>query len=247
MRKKIIAANWKMHAPPPGWDAEDSPYASQNGVEVIVFPTLLDIHTCVEHFLTTGGQCGRSEEAGAFTGDVSMQLLANHGCTYVLCGHSERRQHHAENDEMIAKQVEAALKAGLRPILCIGETADERELGQEKEVITRQLSFISRSPFSDLSGVALAESDLRSLLIAYEPVWAIGNGKTASPTDVQEMHAFIRSILPESIRDSIHILYGGSVKPDTAAALFTKQDIDGALVGAASLDAHAFRAIVHAA
>ncbi len=234
-RTPLIAANWKMNALPSGWDGEDSPYKSRENVTIVVFPTFLDIHTCVEHFLVTGGQCGRSEDTGAFTGDVSMQLLANHGCTYVLCGHSERRQHHAENDEMIAQQLAAAIKAGLKPILCIGETADERELGQEKEVIARQLFPITHNP---------SLITTHGLTIAYEPIWAIGNGKTASPGDAQEMHAFIRLMLPESARENVSILYGGSVKPENAASLLSQPDIDGALVGAASLDPSAFRKII---
>lgn len=234
MRKKLVAANWKMNAPPPGWDAEDSPYRTREGVDVVVFPTFLDIHTCVEHFLVTGGQCGRPDEKGPFTGDVSMQLLASYGCTYVLCGHSERRMHHAETDSFIAAQVEAALKAGLHPILCVGETADERSQGLEKEVIRRQLSFLLRSPISDL----------RSLIIAYEPVWAIGNGNTAQADDIQEMHATIRALLSEQSLENVRIVYGGSVKPDTAAMLFSLPDVDGALIGASSLDPAAFRAIL---
>lgn len=219
-----------MNAPPQGWDAEDSPYASRDGAGVIVFPTLLDLHSVLETFFAVGAQAGRPELHGAFTGDVSMHLLASHGCKYVLCGHSERRMHHAENGEMVALQVSAAAKAGMTPILCIGETADEREMGTARDTVERQLA-------------ALGET---GAIIAYEPVWAIGTGKTASPSDVQEMHAYIRSLLPAGVRASTHILYGGSVKPDNAAALIAQRDVDGFLVGGASLIPEDFRTIVDA-
>lgn len=229
MRTKLIAANWKMNAPPSGWDSDDSPYRSRDTVEVVVFPTFLDIRTCIEKFLVVGAQYGRPEAKGAFTGDISMDLLQTHGCTYVLCGHSERRKHHSESDAFIALQVEAALASGLHPILCIGETADERELGQTKDVLLRQLSLINAYP---------------SLTIAYEPVWAIGNGQSATPSDIQEMHLYIRSLLPSSLQTSTRILYGGSVKPENAAAILSQPDVDGALVGGSSLDPRAFRAII---
>ncbi|UPA22822.1 triose-phosphate isomerase [Candidatus Peribacteria bacterium] len=232
-RTPLIAANWKMNAPPPGWDAEDSPYRNRDGVDIVVFPTFLDVHTCVEHFLVTGGQYGRAEEKGAMTGDVSMQLLANHGCTYVLCGHSERRIHHAEHDGMIAAQVQAAIQTGLHPILCIGETADEREMGQATDVIQKQLSAILQSSIN-----------LSSLTIAYEPVWAIGNGQTAQPQDIQEMHTAIRALLSEQGHENVRIIYGGSVKPENASAILSLPDVDGALVGASSLDPSAFRKIL---
>jgi triosephosphate isomerase len=229
-RTPLIAANWKMHSAPSGWDTEESPYRTQETVEVIVFPTALDIRSCVEKFLIVGAQYGRPEETGAFTGDMSMSLLATHGCTYVLCGHSERRKHHAESDAFIALQVEAAIKAGLHPILCVGETADERELGQAKEVVERQLASV------------IAHS--LPITIAYEPVWAIGNGISATPVDAEEMHAFIRSLLPDTLQETTRIIYGGSVKPDCAEAILQQPNIDGALVGAASLDPRAFRAII---
>jgi triosephosphate isomerase len=227
IRTPVIAANWKMNAPPQGWDSEDSPYRPRDGAEVIVFPTLLDLHSCLEKFLVTGAQCGRPESSGAFTGDVSMQLLAEHGCRYVLCGHSDRRMHHSENDEMVAKQVQSALQAGLTPVVCVGETADEREIGQAKDVVKRQLQDIGEK-----------------VIIAYEPVWAIGSGKSATARDAQEMHAFIRSLLPAKSRDSVHILYGGSVNPDNAKELIDQPDIDGFLVGGSSLDPAKFKAIV---
>lgn len=232
MRKKMIAANWKMHAAPSGWDADDSPYRGRDGVDIVVFPTFLDIRNCVEKFLSVGAQYGRPEADGAFTGDISMRLLADHGCTYVLCGHSERRQHHGETDTFVAAQIEAALASGLHPILCIGETAEERESGEEKTVITKQLSSLP------------VTGDASVITIAYEPVWAIGSGKTATESDIQDMHSFIRSLLPAGISENMRIIYGGSVKPDNAAGILALPDVDGALVGGASLDPRAFRSIV---
>lgn len=229
-RKPIIAANWKMNAPPQGWDAEDSPYKPRDGADVIVFPSLPDLHFCLETFLIVGAQAGRPELSGAFTGDISMQMLAAHGCRYVLCGHSERRIHHHEQDDFIARQVKAAATAGLVPVLCVGETADEREMGQAQDVIRRQMASVGET----------------GAIIAYEPVWAIGNGDTASADDAQEMHAFIRSLLPAGTRDGTHILYGGSVKPDNATELIAQPDIDGFLVGGASLIPADFRKIIDA-
>lgn len=228
MRTPLIAANWKMNLPPQGWDGEDSAYRSREGVDVVVFPAAADIPACIEKFLTTGGQSGRPEISGAFTGDMSMQMLANHGCRYVLCGHSERRMHHAESDAFVAKQAQAAVEAGLIPIVCVGETADEREMGNAQQTVERQVKAIGDT----------------AVMFAYEPVWAIGTGKTATPEDAQTMHAFIRSLLPESRGNTAHILYGGSVKPGNAAELIAQSDIDGFLVGGASLEPASFRAIV---
>lgn len=228
-RTPLIAANWKMNPPPQGWDTEDSPYRSRNGVDVAVFPATLDIAACVEKFLVTGGQAARPEATGAFTGDVSMRMLANHGCRHVLCGHSERRMHHHETNEYIAAQAKSALEAGLVPVVCVGETADEREMGKAEDVVRTQLQAVE---------------SLEAMVIAYEPVWAIGTGKTASPADAQQMHAFIRSLLPEAHAESVRILYGGSVKPATAAELIAQPDIDGFLVGGASLVPQDFRTII---
>lgn len=229
-RTPLIAANWKMHSPPQGWDGDDSPYRVRPGVDVVVFPTSLDIRTCLEKFLIVGAQYGRPEPRGAFTGDVSMQILAEHGCSHVLCGHSERRRFHGEIDEFVAEQARAAAVSGLIPVVCVGETAEERNRGQAEEVVARQVRAI---------GVPV--------LFAYEPVWAIGSGMSASAEDAQKMHAFIRGLLPENEREAAHILYGGSVKPDNAKELLAQPDIDGALVGGASLDPKAFGEIVQAA
>ncbi len=235
-RKPLIAANWKMNEPPSGWDSDDSPYKAQDAIDVIVFPTYLDIRSCVEKFLVVGAQHGRPEDTGALTGDINMQLLSRHGCTYVLCGHSERRENHGETDAFVAKQVVAAIKAGLHAILCIGETKDERSAGEAKKVVERQLMAVMTQDASSVTP--------EHFIVAYEPVWAIGKGISATPADAQEMHAFIRSLLPEDKKEAIRILYGGSVKPENAKDILSQPDVDGALVGGSSLDPKAFRAII---
>jgi triosephosphate isomerase len=199
-------------------------------LEVIVLPTSLDIRNCLEKFLIAGAQYGRPEPKGAFTGDVSMQILAEHGCRYVLCGHSERRRFHGEIDAFVAQQAEAAVAVGLLPIVCVGETAEERNRGEAEAVVTRQVKAITVPA-----------------IFAYEPVWAIGTGMSASPQDAQSMHACIRSLLSDDFRSTTRILYGGSVNAENAAAILAQPDIDGALVGGASLDPKAFAMIVQAA
>ncbi|MDD8040000.1 MAG: triose-phosphate isomerase [Acidobacteriota bacterium] len=231
-RTPLIAANWKMNGMPTGALAADSPYRAHAAVDVMVFPTFLDIPACIEAKLITGAQCGHWEKTGARTGDVSMRMLAEAGCRSVLCGHSERRHGRHETNEEVIEQVIAALEENLHPILCIGETEKERETGKEKTVVKAQLRGC---PFG------------KEVTIAYEPVWAIGTGKTATPEQAQEMHAFIRSLLPADVRESIRILYGGSVKAENAQELLTQPDIDGALVGGASLQPDQFRAIVETA
>ena len=227
-RTPFVAANWKMNPPPQAWDVPDSPYREIPGVDVAVFPTALDLRACIDAGIVSGGQAGRPEPTGAFTGDVSMRMLKEAGCRYVLCGHSERRMHHGETDEMVGAQAAEALEAGLLPIVCVGETGDQREMGEAEETVRRQIE-------------ATGETDA---IIAYEPVWAIGTGKTATPADAQAMHAFIRGLLPAGRRESTRILYGGSVKPGNAAELIAQADIDGFLVGGASLLPSDFRAII---
>ncbi len=239
LRKKLIAANWKMNNAPTGFDAKDSSYRTKSDVDVVIFPTFLDIEKCTKAELIVGAQYGRPEEKGAFTGDESMKQIKTSGCTYVLCGHSERRIHHSESDAFVAEQVIAAIDCGLIPILCIGETADEREMGQAKEVVKRQLETVLLATSHQLQA--------RNLVIAYEPVWAIGTGKTATPTDAEEMHAYIRSLLSEELQNDMRIIYGGSMKPENAKDLLSQKNIDGGLVGAASLDPVAFGKIVNSA
>jgi triosephosphate isomerase len=168
-----------------------------------------------------------------------MKMIADLGCTYIICGHSERRQGHVESNEFVAEQVVAALKHGLHPIVCVGETEEERRAGREKEVVKEQLDAI-------LSQLSTANCQLS---LAYEPVWAIGTGKTATPADAQAMHSFIRTLLTANRLPlaAPRILYGGSMKPENAEELLKQPDIDGALIGGASLDPGKFKAIVDTA
>ncbi len=230
--KLLIAANWKMNSPPKGAFDPKSPFQTHANVDVVVFPTFLDIRESVHAGLITGAQFGSSKEQGAHTGDISMQQIASTECRYVLCGHSERRKDHNESNEDIVAQVISALEHTLHPIVCIGETETERNANKQKEVVKAQLS-----------GLPL-ESDLT---IAYEPIWAIGTGKTATPKQGQEMHAYIRSLLPEDRREATRILYGGSMKPENAKDLLGQPDINGGLIGGASLKTEQFGQIVQIA
>ncbi len=217
-----------MHAAPTNALTIDSPYHRDDSVDIVVFPMMLDLDHSIAAGLVTGAQYGRPEPYGAFTGDVSMHELQAKGCTHVLCGHSERRLHHHETDEQIAKQVFAALSLGLTPVLCIGENAEQRNMQETNDVLAGQLVNVAHA-----SG----------LIIAYEPVWAIGTGKTPSPSEVAETHAFIRSLLTDK---HARIIYGGSVTANNAASFFAEEEIDGALVGGASLEPKVFQKIVEA-
>lgn len=231
-RRLLIAGNWKMHGIPEGALEHDSSYQTHASVDVWVFPTFVDLKECVDAKLYTGAQCGHWEPSGAHTGDVSMEMLASVGCHAVLCGHSERRQHHDESNTDVVEQAIAALENKLHPVVCIGETEEERDAGKEKKIVEEQLK-----------GLPL-ESDIT---LAYEPIWAIGTGKTATPEQAQEMHAFIRSLLPEDRQEDTRILYGGSMKPENAEDLLKQEDIDGGLIGGASLKPDAFGEIVQIA
>jgi len=231
-RKPFIAANWKMNPAPAGAFDENSPYRPHANVDVFVFPTFIDLHACIEAKLVTGAQYGHWEKSGAHTGDVSAAMIAAIGCRSMLCGHSDRRRDHQESNEQVVEQAIAALEENLHPIVCVGETEQERDAGKEKEIVKAQLQELPME---------------QELTIAYEPVWAIGTGKTATPAQAQEMHAFIRSLLPENVREDIRILYGGSMKPENAAELLKQMDIDGGLIGGASLKPDQFAQIVHIA
>jgi len=200
-------------------------------VEIAVCPPYTALHLAAEIFKDTrislGAQDLYWEDSGAYTGEISAPMLKSSGCAYVIIGHSERRQYFGETNETV------------RPIVCVGETLDQREAGVMEEVVREHVTEALRG---------ISETELQNLVIAYEPVWAIGTGKTASPQQAQEMHNFIRAILTENfskgLTDKLLILYGGSVKPDNAADLLGQPDIDGALVGGASLNAESFAAIV---
>ena len=246
MRKKLVAGNWKMH----GSLAENAVLLSAlkpalAGIEAVVcvpFPYLAQAQAELTGSSIAWGAQNVSEQAkGAFTGEVSASMLLDFGCTYVIVGHSERRSLYGESDALVARKYVAAQAAGLTPILCVGESLAERESGVTEAVVSRQLDAVI-----DAAGVA----SLAKAVIAYEPVWAIGTGKTASPEQAQAVHAFIRSrvaALDASVADQLVIQYGGSVKAANAAELMAQPDIDGGLIGGASLVADEFVAICRAA
>ena len=244
----LVAGNWKMHtdlAEAVRLASEVARVAAPGGVTVAVCPPFVSLEAVAEMLRETpvrlGAQTMHHEESGAFTGEVSAPMLTSVGCDYVILGHSERRQLFGETDEGVNRKVRTAMRHGLVPIVCVGETLGEREAGDEEAVVRRQLD-------GALAGVALDEA--AALVVAYEPVWAIGTGRTASPEQAQAMHRFIRDRLADTfgpLGREVEILYGGSVKPDNAADLFAQPDIDGGLIGGASLDAESFARIVAAA
>lgn len=248
MRRKIVAGNWKLHGSRQfATDLVSDLVASLpvDGVELVILPPLPYLGELVEAFegraIAFGSQDVSSNEKGAYTGEVSAAMLAEVGARFGLVGHSERRQYHNETSELVARKFAAALHAGLAPVLCVGETLEQREAGQTEQVIAAQLA-----PVLALVGPA----GFQHAVVAYEPVWAIGTGRTASKEQAQQVHAFIRgevAKLDARIADSLPILYGGSVKPDNAGELFAQPDVDGGLVGGASLVAADFLAIATAA
>ena len=246
MRTKIVAGNWKMNKTPAEarvliagirsiLDGTNCP------VEVVVCPPLVDLTVAAEalkgSFIGLGAQNMHAAASGAYTGEVSAQMLVETGVKYVILGHSERRALFGETDAQVNAKTKAALAAGLVPIVCVGETLEERESNRTDAVVTAQV----------MGSLADLGADLARCVVAYEPVWAIGTGRTASPDDAQAMHAAIRGSLSAAFRDKVRILYGGSVKADNAAALLGRPDVDGALVGGASLKTESFLPIIRAA
>ena len=237
MRQKIVAGNWKLHGDRAfARDLLDAIVAAPRaaGVELVILPPVPYLGELADRYgpqgLAFGAQDLGVNEQGAYTGEVSGRMLKDVGGRYVLVGHSERRQYHGESPQLVAEKFVAARKAGLVPVLCVGETLNQREAGQTEWVLEKQLSPV--------------------LELAYEPVWAIGTGRTASPEQAQEVHAFIRGELAAHdarIAGSLPLLYGGSVKPANAAELFSQPDVDGGLIGGASLVAQDFLAIAAAA
>jgi len=247
MRRRIVAGNWKLHGSRAFATALVGEIAAMPvpGVELVILPPLPYIGDLIEDFegtpLLFGAQDVSGHEQGAYTGEVSASMLVDVGARYGLVGHSERRQYHAETSELVALKFQAAINAGLHPILCLGEGLEQREAGQTEAVIASQLR-----PVLALVGVAA----FAQAVVAYEPVWAIGTGRTASPEQAQAVHAFIRGEVAAhdaTIAGSLPILYGGSVKPGNAASLFEQADVDGGLIGGASLVAADFLAIATAA
>jgi triosephosphate isomerase len=247
MRKKLIAANWKMYKTPQQATEFMTAFlplvAGHNRDEIVICPPLVDIAAVVQAAKGSGVAVGAQnvfwEKEGAFTGEISPGMLAAAGCTHVIIGHSERRQHFGETDETVQRRLESALEAGLVPICCVGEVIQEREAGITNDVLRRQC----QRAFRGISAKKAAK-----LVIAYEPVWAIGTGKTATPQIAADAHEVIRTEINHAFGKDFaaqcRILYGGSVKPDNAKELMSQEQIDGALVGGASLKPDSFAAIV---
>jgi triosephosphate isomerase (TIM) len=247
-RRPLVAGNWKMqHGGLSGVELATAVVrlAGEVGhVDLVIAPPFTALaacaHECEASPVQVAGQNLYPKDSGAFTGEVSASMLADAGCAWVILGHSERRQLFGETDSFIAEKVRAALKGGLTPIVCVGETLGERESGLTLQVVERQLRAF----------LGIIEASDRPVAIAYEPVWAIGTGKNAGPAEAQQVHQNIRGWLGEAKADlaaRTRVLYGGSVKPDNARDLFAAADVDGALVGGASLDAASFVGIARAA
>ncbi len=245
MRRKLVVGNWKMF----GSRAANAgllsvlvqarPYAADVAV-CVPFPYIADTAaTLSASDIRWGAQDVSTHEQGAYTGEVSAAMLAELGCRYALVGHSERRAHHGENDALVAAKAQAALARGITPIVCVGETLAQRDAGQTEEVVKRQLSVV----------IHLLAHCAGEIAVAYEPVWAIGTGRTATPEQAQQVHAVLRAQLQAATghAETMKILYGGSVKADNARSLFAQADIDGGLIGGASLKAADFIAICRAA
>lgn len=251
MRKPFVAGNWKMNT-----DSHTSVKLAKaitsassgitgDSVHVAVCPPFVYLQSVIEALgasrIAVGAQDIYHEPKGAFTGEISASMLKDIGCNYALCGHSERRHVIGETDEIINKKIGATIMGGLLPIFCVGELLEQREASKTEEVVTRQIK-------KGLAG--LSADKVSAITIAYEPVWAIGTGLTATPQQAQEVHGLIRKLLGEiydaELAEQIRIQYGGSVKPDNAAELMSQPDIDGLLVGGASLKADDFVAIIQA-
>ncbi|WP_430423660.1 triose-phosphate isomerase [Methylibium petroleiphilum] len=245
MRRKLVVGNWKMHGTHATNEAllEGLKSAGPLPCEAAVcapFPYLAQAaERLARSAIAWGAQDCSVHEQGAYTGEVSVAMLADFGCRYVIVGHSERRALHAESDQLVADKAQAALARGVTPIVCVGETLAQRDAGETEDVVKRQLSAVIHT---------LAHC-VGEMVVAYEPVWAIGTGRTASPEQAQAVHALLRAQLAAATPRAaqMKLLYGGSVKPDNAATLFAQTDIDGGLIGGASLKAADFIAICRAA
>lgn len=250
VRKAIIAGNWKMNKTRPEakelLEAIKPLVADANGVEVIACVPFTNLETAVSATagsnIKIGAENVHFEKSGAFTGEISADMLTEIGVEYVVIGHSERRQYFGETDETVCKRTMAALNAGLKPIVCVGETLEQRELGITEEIIAMQTKIALKE---------CCEKCIKNVIIAYEPVWAIGTGKTATPEQAEEVCAFIRKTVEgmfnKEIADGMTIQYGGSMNAKNCAELLSKPDIDGGLIGGASLKAEDFSIIVKAA
>ncbi|MES2103281.1 MAG: triose-phosphate isomerase [Pseudomonadota bacterium] len=249
MRRTLIAGNWKMNG---SFAANAALLAEikaglngQAGCDVLVCPPAPYLQQCADVLAGTsvawGAQDVSAHGVGAYTGEVSATMLADTACQYVIVGHSERRAYHLESNELVAQKAQQVLRAGMRPVICVGETLQQRELGQTNNIVTAQLQAVLD---------VLDAADMLKIVVAYEPVWAIGTGKTATPQMAQDVHAVLRSQLAArdaAAAEQVQILYGGSMKPDNAAELLAMADIDGGLIGGAALKSADFLAIVRAA
>src|ERR1051325_10072692 len=243
MRKPVIAGNWKMYK-----TVADSVstalalkplVANANHCEVVIAPVFTALKNVADRLEGSNIKVS-AQNCATEKGEVAAFMIKDAGCSHVIVGHSERRQYYSETDQIVSRKCQAALEAGLIAVVCVGETLEQRDQGKALDVVKAQLTGSLRG---------LTASDLARIIVAYEPVWAIGTGRTASPEQAQEMHAFIRRVFAESYSnqaaDELRVLYGGSVKPDNIAGLMAQADIDGALVGGASLDAESFAKIVN--
>src|SRR5437773_3041019 len=249
MRKPVIAGNWKMFK-----TVADSvatvlalkPFvANANHCEIVIAPVFTALKIVADrlegsNIKVAAQNCAAEQKEGPFTGEIAAFMLRDDGCSHVIVGHSERRQYYFDSDEVVSRKTHAGLAAGLAVIVCVGETLEQRDQGNAERVVREQL-------VGGLNG--LTASDLDRIIVAYEPVWAIGTGRTATPEQAQEMHAFIRRVFADrysnQVATDVRIVYGGSVKPDNIAGLMSQRDIDGALVGGASLQADNFAKIVN--
>jgi len=249
MRKPVIAGNWKMYktvADSIATAQELKPLvANANHCEVVIAPVFTALKSVASRLegsnvRIAAQNCAAEQKEGAFTGEVAAFMVRDAGCSHVIVGHSERRQYYFDSDDIVSRKTQAGLAADLTVIVCVGETLEQRDQGNAESVVRNQL-------VGGLSG--LTASDLDRIIVAYEPVWAIGTGRTATPEQAQEMHAFIRRVFAErhspAAAAALRVLYGGSVKPDNIAGLMKQADIDGALVGGASLKAESFAEIVN--
>ncbi|MGA7625645.1 MAG: triose-phosphate isomerase [Candidatus Acidiferrales bacterium] len=248
MRRPVIAGNWKMYKTREQtrafFDAFRPLVSGTHSCDIIIAPPFTSLHHAVEAAhrskISIAAQNAHWEREGAFTGEISMQMITDCGCTAVIIGHSERRQYFGETDESVNRKVQAALEAHLTPIVCVGESLAEREENLTHAVLRRQFE----------GGLAaLTPDDFSRILLAYEPVWAIGTGKTATPDIAEDVHRYLRELTAKHFSaeqaSAVRILYGGSVKPDNIKGLMARAEIDGALVGGASLDPKSFAAIVN--
>lgn len=243
MRKPIVAGNWKMNGKR-SLVKEFSPLMdgiNVSSVEVVICPPACYLADFTSHRVGLGGQTVSELDNGAHTGDISTTMLKEFGCRYVIVGHSERRDDHSESSDLVAQKALKAIAADLIPIICIGESLETREAGELETFLAAQLDALTK---------VMTPQQLASSVIAYEPIWAIGTGVTASPEQAQETHAFIRNHLmkfDEAVAQSLRLLYGGSVKSSNAAELFAQPDIDGGLIGGASLQVEEFRKVCQVA